>query len=143
MAKKVPFKHRAALGKRLENIRNSKDLTKKEASGKFGVSDTALSKWEEGKTEPPLAYLAYLAENFECDLNWLLMGEEKPHQVSGSQPGEVDQKTKDAHIQLLEENRQLSKENRQLREELAAAKNANTHLPLAALRAHGAALGKE
>ncbi|MDR0882378.1 MAG: helix-turn-helix domain-containing protein [Candidatus Adiutrix sp.] len=77
MAKKAsPYKNLTGLAERLENVRSSSGLTKIAAGQRVGVSDSAVSKWEEAKSEPPIAYLAYLAENFACDLNWLILGKE-------------------------------------------------------------------
>ena len=105
--KSVPFKDMKGLGEKLKKVRIAAELTAMKIAQRFGTSHTAISNWERGVSEPPLAYLAYLAENFNCDLNWLLLGKESS--VSEAQP------QSDLEKELLMENRKLRKELEEVR----------------------------
>jgi transcriptional regulator with XRE-family HTH domain len=116
--KAAPFKQLKALGDRLKKIRISAGLSQKEAGQNVGVSDATVSNWEKGIFEPPLSYLEYLAENFNCDLNWLLTGIEKSSQPPNEQSRTVAELEKE-NYQLLRENRQLRKDIDNVKKETA------------------------
>ena len=100
--KSVPFKDMKGLGEKLKKVRIAAELTAMKIAQRFGTSHTAISNWERGVSEPPLAYLVYLAEHFNCDLNWLLLGTEPS--ASEKQP------QSDLEKELLIENRELRKQ---------------------------------
>jgi DNA-binding XRE family transcriptional regulator len=85
--KKTPLYNLISLGLRLESYRNSKGLKKTEAGRLVGVSSQAIDNWEKGKVEPSLlSYLMKLAADYDCDLNWLILGQEP----QGGAPADPD-----------------------------------------------------
>ena len=105
--KEKPVLNSKALGKRLELLRNSKGLKKTDAGRLAGVSSQAIGDWEKGKVAPSLlSYLVTLAENYNYDLNLLILGH--------SQPQAAAESSASSELELLRENRILSQENRAL-----------------------------
>lgn len=61
-----------AFGKRLREFRKRKNLTQKEISAKIGVSEQALSKWENGECLPDVYNLKLLAIAIDASIDCLL-----------------------------------------------------------------------
>ncbi|MBD5139054.1 MAG: helix-turn-helix domain-containing protein [Ruminococcus sp.] len=59
-------------GKRLKEFRERRKLTQKEAAVKIGVSEQALSKWENGVCLPDVYHLKYLARVLNVSADCLL-----------------------------------------------------------------------
>lgn len=59
-------------GKRLKELRERRKLTQKEAAVKLGVSEQALSKWENGVCLPDVYHLKYLARVLNVSADCLL-----------------------------------------------------------------------
>ncbi|MDE7304163.1 MAG: helix-turn-helix domain-containing protein [Oscillospiraceae bacterium] len=59
-------------GKRLKEFRERRKLTQKEAAMKIGVSEQALSKWENGVCLPDVYHLKYLARVLNVSADCLL-----------------------------------------------------------------------
>lgn len=59
-------------GKRIKEFRKRIDLTQKEAAMKIGVSEQALSKWENGDCLPDVYHLKLLARVFKASVDCLL-----------------------------------------------------------------------
>lgn len=59
-------------GKRIKEFRKRTDLTQKEAAMKIGVSEQALSKWENGDCLPDVYHLKLLAHVFKVSVDCLL-----------------------------------------------------------------------
>lgn len=59
-------------GKRLKEFRELKKLTQKEVAMKMGVSEQALSKWENGVCLPDVYHLKYLARVLNVSADCLL-----------------------------------------------------------------------
>ena len=51
---------------------------KGEAAKRLGVEGETYRRWERGETEPSLAALARIAEEFDTSLDVLICGEHKP-----------------------------------------------------------------
>jgi transcriptional regulator with XRE-family HTH domain len=100
------------LGKRLRKAREDKNLKNKEAALKFNIDYTTLSKYESDKNEPNLAAIIKMAQIYNCNLDWLLTGEEKylkPLDLNEEQKEllelfkDVDDYTKGRIVGILEE----------------------------------------
>ena len=63
------------IGKFIAERRKSLNMTQKELAGKLGVTDRAVSKWENGRCMPDLALLQPLSRNLKVGVNDLLSGE--------------------------------------------------------------------
>jgi len=59
-------------GKRLRTLRNQKKMTQKEVAAKIGVSDQAISKWENGDCLPDVYNLKLLARVLNVPADCLL-----------------------------------------------------------------------
>lgn len=56
------------IGKIIEKFRKEKGLTQRQLADKLGVSNTAVSKWENGNNLPDIAMLEPISEILEVDL---------------------------------------------------------------------------
>lgn len=63
------------IGKFIAELRKEKDLTQKELANKIGVTDRAVSKWENGRGMPDVSLLRKISEIFDITVNELLSGE--------------------------------------------------------------------
>ena len=63
------------IGKFIAELRKEKKLTQKDLAEKIGVTDRAISKWENGRGMPDVSFLRVLCENLDISLNELLSGE--------------------------------------------------------------------
>lgn len=63
------------IGKFIAKCRKEKKLTQQELSEKLGVTDKAISKWENGRGMPDISLLQQLIEILDISLNELLAGE--------------------------------------------------------------------
>ncbi|MDE5977022.1 MAG: helix-turn-helix domain-containing protein [Turicibacter sp.] len=59
------------IGKRLKELRESKNLTRKELSAKLNISEGGLEKWESGEREIGTDNLYLIAKYFNVDFNYL------------------------------------------------------------------------
>jgi SOS-response transcriptional repressor LexA len=58
----------------------------KEVAGKLGVSQTAASKWRDGKSAPGADGIAALCKHFKVSLEWLLFGTGDPAPKPNDEP---------------------------------------------------------
>ena len=63
------------IGKFISKIRKEKKITQKQLAEKLGITDRAISKWENGKSMPDLSLLKPLSECLDITINELLTGE--------------------------------------------------------------------
>ncbi|MBQ2873367.1 MAG: helix-turn-helix transcriptional regulator [Bacilli bacterium] len=63
------------IGKFISSVRKEKKITQKQLAEKLGITDRAISKWENGKSMPDLALLKPLSECLDITINELLSGE--------------------------------------------------------------------
>lgn len=72
------------IGKFIAKLRNEKDLTQQELANKIGVTDRAISNWENGRRMPDLSLIKSLCDELGITINELLSGEkieEKEYQT--------------------------------------------------------------
>ena len=60
------------IAKNLANLRKNKKITQTELAEKFGYSDKAISKWENGDTLPDIQTLYQLCEFYNVTLDFLV-----------------------------------------------------------------------
>ena len=70
------------IGKIIENKRKEKKLTQKELADTLGVSNTAISKWENGNNLPDISLLEPLCTVLELDLLELISIQNSAHEDS-------------------------------------------------------------
>lgn len=63
------------IGKFISKVRKKNKLTQKQLAEKLGITDRAISKWENGKSMPDLALLKPLCNILGIAINELLSGE--------------------------------------------------------------------
>ena len=63
------------IGKFICTVRKKKNLTQKQLAEKLGITDRAISKWENGKSMPDLSLLKPLCNILDITINELLSGE--------------------------------------------------------------------
>ena len=63
---------RYKFGNKLCSLREANNLTQKELADKLGVSDKAVSKWENGKSIPKFELLEEMSNMFDIDIPDLL-----------------------------------------------------------------------
>lgn len=59
----------------IAELRKEQGLTQKELADRVGVSDKAVSKWENGKNYPDIEIMQSLGEIFKVSVSELLQGE--------------------------------------------------------------------
>lgn len=72
------------IGKFIAKLRNEKNLTQQELANKIGVTDRAISNWENGRRMPDLSLIKSLCDELGITINELLSGEkikEKEYQT--------------------------------------------------------------
>lgn len=74
--------NQSKIGKIIETKRKEKKLTQKELADYLGVSNTAISKWENGNNLPDISMLEPLCEILELDLLDLIMTKNTEHEDS-------------------------------------------------------------
>jgi len=60
------------IGKKLETLREERELTKKAVATKLGIHESTYGKYELGKREPNLEMLTALATIFDCSTDYIL-----------------------------------------------------------------------
>ena len=63
------------IGKFILELRKDKKMTQQELADKFGVTDRAISKWENGRGMPDISLMKPLCEILDITLNELISGE--------------------------------------------------------------------
>ena len=63
------------IGKFILQLRKEKGMTQKELAEKLGVTDRAISKWENGRGMPELSLMKALCDELGISVNELLSGE--------------------------------------------------------------------
>lgn len=63
------------IGKFISMVRKGKKLTQKQLADKLGITDRAISKWENGKSMPDLSLLTPICDILDISINELLSGE--------------------------------------------------------------------
>ena len=62
------------IGKFIQELRKEKKLTQEDVAKRLGVTDRAISKWENGRGLPDYSLLKPLCELFDISVNELLSG---------------------------------------------------------------------
>ncbi len=62
------------LNERITTARKQSGLSQEQLGEKLGVSRQAVSKWENGQTNPDVAYVAEMCRLFGVSSDWLLLG---------------------------------------------------------------------
>jgi len=71
------------IGKFIAKLRKEKKLTQKQLANELGITDRAISKWENGKSMPDLSLLKPICDIFDISINELLSGEHSKNKLEG------------------------------------------------------------
>ena len=63
------------IGKFISTLRKEKNMTQQDLADKIGVTDRAISKWENGRGLPDLSLLKPLSDELGITINELISGE--------------------------------------------------------------------
>ena len=63
------------IGAFISELRKEKNMTQKELAQKLGITDRAISKWENGRGMPEVSLMKPLCEALDISINELLGGE--------------------------------------------------------------------
>ena len=63
------------IGKFIAQLRKEKNMTQNELANRLGITDRAISKWENGRGMPDLSLLKPLSDELGVSINELLSGE--------------------------------------------------------------------
>ena len=63
------------IGKFILKLRKEKNMTQKELANKIGVTDRAISKWENGRGLPDLSLMKPLCDELGISIDELISGE--------------------------------------------------------------------
>lgn len=66
------------IAKMIKSKREEKQLMQEDLSKVLGVTPSAISGWERGRTEPNMGQIAKMCELFGCSINELVYGHEAP-----------------------------------------------------------------
>ena len=61
----------ASFQTKFKELRNSAGFTQQELAKKFGVSQSTITMWENGKRQPDLETMECIADFFNVDMNYL------------------------------------------------------------------------
>lgn len=64
---------------KLKELREKKNLTKRDVAKQFNVSESTYGKWELGKRKPDLETIAAIAEFYAVSTDFLLGNTDDPH----------------------------------------------------------------
>ncbi|MBO3304589.1 helix-turn-helix domain-containing protein [Clostridium perfringens] len=103
------------LASRLQEFREKNNLKQSELAEKLGISRSALSHYETGKSEPPVYILIKMAQALNCSTDYLL-GFENSHNTDKNKKNDIDISSKSYYLNNL-----IKKNNRTF-EELSLAK---------------------
>ena len=65
------------IGSLLRELRKEKGLTQEQLAEHFGVSNTPVSRWENGSNMPDLSLLVEIADYYDVEIREILDGERK------------------------------------------------------------------
>jgi len=75
-----------SFARKLSFLRNRKGITQAELGRLISVTPQAVSKWENGISEPDIATLAKIARIFNVTVDYLLSDDSDPSQISNRAP---------------------------------------------------------
>ena len=95
------------LGKRIEKVRKELKLSRKEVSSQINKYYRTYSSYERGERKAPYELLILLAEKYNVNLNWLMLG--KGEMFNPPDYNEVKDILKSQVIDVLKEQGLLNK----------------------------------
>ena len=88
-------------GERLKDLREERDLTQAELAGILGVAPNTISRWERGITRPRYNVLLKIAEFFNVDVDYLLLGKKQEASSELSKDLEANEEKAKSNIKTI------------------------------------------
>lgn len=92
------------IGKRIKEVRKSKNMTQKELAESSKIDVTSISRYETGSQMPNLSTLSYIAAALETSLDYLVFGNATDFKIYKKEARNVEEKIFESLAVLLEEN---------------------------------------
>lgn len=87
---------------KLRTLRKTRKLNQADVAKALGIPPTTYSNWEQGKAEPPLAFLVKIAEYYHCTADFLLgIDPAQTNQQISERLSTLPTEKRDALLQLL------------------------------------------
>lgn len=101
------------IGKRIANLRKKQKMTQEQLAEKLFVTDKTVSSWESNRTEPNLEMLISLSKILDCDVSYLIYGDNVKSDVETEIKIKLSEKEfKELHL-FLKENADFQGKSRQ------------------------------
>ena len=91
------------IGKRIKEVRKSKNMTQKELAESSKIDVTSISRYETGSQMPNLSTLSYIAATLETSLDYLVFGNATDFKICKKEARNVEEKIFESLAVLLEE----------------------------------------
>lgn len=109
----------SGIAERFRDIRTKSGLKQKDFAESLGVSHSVISDIERGAREPSRQVLTGVAELYQVDLNWLLLGVGSREHTSQNQTRDPEMERLEREIEELKKSiEELEYENKELSKEL-------------------------
>ena len=92
------------IGKRIKEVRNSKNMTQKQLAESSKIDATSISRYETGVQTPNLTTLTYIAVALEISLDYLVFGNKTDFKLDAKGSKNIEEKIFESLAILLEEN---------------------------------------
>ena len=97
------------IGKFIARLRNEKQMTQQELADKIGVTDRAISKWENGRGMPDLSLLPILANELNVEISELLNGKKMTKEELIELKGTIEKLIEYNYDKQIENSKKLNK----------------------------------
>lgn len=102
------------IGEKITVLRKKKNLTQQDLAVKLYVTDKTVSSWEQNRTEPSLEMLLNLSEILDCNVSYLIYGENTRSDVETEIKIKLTEKEYKELDLFLKENGDFKGESRQV-----------------------------
>ena len=102
------------VGNRIATLRKKKKITQEELAKQLFASDKTISSWEANRTEPNLEMLLKISELLDCNVGYLIYGEEPKGAIETEIKIKLTKKEYQELELFLEENGRFINESRQI-----------------------------
>ena len=102
------------IGKRICKLRKDKKMTQQELVDRLFVTDKTISSWELGRTEPSSDLIIKLSEILDCDIGYLVYGNNPKSDVETEIKFKLDEAEYKRIIRFMTKNASFINESRQV-----------------------------
>jgi len=88
------------IGKRIRQLRQECNLTQKQFASLFGLYDSTISQYENGKRQPEYKIIKQIADKFNVSIDWLL-GRVENKDLAILENDELPRELKDIGVEYL------------------------------------------